>query len=245
MNWPRRRVLANFSWTSILGSRMVNEVKVGRPRRTCGLATAASSMRTGNDVPWDTEVQEWTALNGGDPHRLRFGAAAPGLPGRPARRDERQRADARTSQRSAHLHAHQPHAQVRRGRQPEQGDQRRRRRTRLARSTSSTTRRSIQPRRPRTHRASGSALGEMFIPIGTWRVDSYASDKWQLTPKVTLNLGVRGTTTTTTREHQGRLRAASWCRVRSQRADRASGGLREVLRVSRRPRSSPTCSRAG
>ena len=34
-------------------------------------------------------------------------------------------------------------------------------------------------------------LGEMFIPIGTWRMNAYVSDKWQLTRQLTLNLGVR------------------------------------------------------
>ena len=31
----------------------------------------------------------------------------------------------------------------------------------------------------------------MFIPIGTWRMNAYVSDKWQLTRQLTLNLGVR------------------------------------------------------
>jgi hypothetical protein len=34
-------------------------------------------------------------------------------------------------------------------------------------------------------------LGEMFIPIDTWRINAFVSDKWQFTPKLTLNLGVR------------------------------------------------------
>src|SRR5439155_15599443 len=34
-------------------------------------------------------------------------------------------------------------------------------------------------------------LGELFIPINTWRTNAYISDKWQATGKLSLNLGVR------------------------------------------------------
>ena len=66
-------VLANFSWTSILGSKLVNEVKVGTTQENLWIGDRSIFGEAAEDVPWDLSAHEWTALNGADP--IDFGSA--------------------------------------------------------------------------------------------------------------------------------------------------------------------------
>jgi hypothetical protein len=183
-------VLANFSWTSILGSKVVNEVKVGTVQENLWIGDRSIFGENGKDIPWDLSAHKWTALNGVDP--IDFGSRSSTLTTAPGPRVEMngQRADRQCVQRAA--------------------DRTRRPITRSSSASAAVRTKAracvdepdrhvrfqnnapFDPANALTYRrATASGWARCSFPIGTWRVNAYVSDKWQFTPKLTLNLGVR------------------------------------------------------
>ena len=120
-------ILANFSWTSILGNKIVNEVKVGTVQENLWIGDRSIFGESGKDVPWDLGSHQWTALNGLDPARRvdqpgRHRGAAPGqLPRIP--RHPRQRPEGPGDQRHLEEHLAAERRQQQRVRHKEQPGQ--------------------------------------------------------------------------------------------------------------------------
>ena len=183
-------ILANFSWTSILGNKLVNEVKVGTTQENLWIGDRSIFGESGKDVPWDLGSHQWTALNGLDP--IDFGSAQQHPDYRAGPRVE-MNGNALTANVYSEQLTWTPTSHTLKfgvGGSQNKG-------TSVVSTNQIGTFEfqnnapfdpavvSTYPTRYRVR------LGEMFIPIGTWRMNAYVSDKWQLTRQLTLNLGVR------------------------------------------------------
>ena len=183
-------LLGSFSWTGILSNRLVNEVKVGTVQENLWIGDRTLFGEAGKDIPWNLKSHEWTALNGVDP--IDFGSAQ-------AHPDYRAgpRVEMSGNALTANVYSEQltwtPTTHTLKfgvGGSQNKG-------TSVV-STNQIGTFEFQNNAP-FDQANVSTyptrfrirLGEMFIPIGTWRVNTFVSDKWQLSRKLTLNLGVR------------------------------------------------------
>ncbi len=183
-------LLANFSWTWVASSRMVNEVKVGTVQENLWIGDSSVFNDKFNDIPWDLKTKQWTGLKGVDP--LDFGSAQqhPDYTAGP-------RAGMAGNALTANVYSEQltytpsTHTiKVGVGGSQNKG-------TSVV-STNQIGTFEFQNNAPFNPALTSTyptrfriRLGEMFIPIGTWRVNSFLSDKWALNRQVTLNLGVR------------------------------------------------------
>jgi hypothetical protein len=183
-------VLANFSWTSIFGNKMVNEIKVGTTKENLWIGDRSIFSESGKSVPWDLKTNEWTALGGTNP--IDFGSAQQHPDYRAGPRVEMS-GNALTANVYSEQLTYTPANHTLKfgvGGSQNKGIS--------VVSTNQIGTFDFQNNAPFDPAVASTyptrfriRLGEMFIPIGTWRVDSYVSDKWQLSRKVTLNLGVR------------------------------------------------------
>jgi hypothetical protein len=183
-------LLANFSWTSIFNNRMVNEVKVGTTQENLWIGDRSIFNEEGKDVPWDLKSHQWTALKGVDP--IDFGSAQQHPDYRAGPRVEMSGNALTANVYSEQLTFTPANHTLKFGVGGSQNKG-----TSVV-STNQIGTFDFQNNAPFNPAVASTyptrfriRLGEMFIPIGTWRVDSYASDKWQITKKMTLNLGVR------------------------------------------------------
>ena len=183
-------VLANFSWTSIFGSKLVNEVKVGTTKENLWIGDRSIFNEKGKDVPWDLDTHEWTGLKGVDP--LDFGSAQQHPDYRAGPRVEMS-GNALTANVYSEQLTYTPSnhtLKVGVGGSQNKGLS--------VVSTNQIGTFEFQNNAPFNPAVTATyptrfrvRLGEMFIPIGTWRVNAFASDKWQVTKQISLNLGVR------------------------------------------------------
>ncbi len=183
--------LASFSWTSVLGNKMVNEVKVGTVQENLWIGDRSTFNDKGKDIPWNLDTHEWTGLKGVDP--LDFGSAQqhPDYTAGP-------RAAMTGNALTANVYSEQltytpsnHNLKVGVGGSQNKG-------TSIVSTNQIGTFEFAQNNAPFSPTVTTTyptrfriRLGEMFIPIGTWRANAFVADKWQVTPKMTLNLGVR------------------------------------------------------
>jgi Carboxypeptidase regulatory-like domain/TonB dependent receptor-like, beta-barrel len=183
--------LASFSWTSILNNKMVNEVKVGTVKENLWIGDRSTFNDKGKDIPWNLDTHEWTGLKGVDP--LDFGSAQqhPDYTAGP-------RANMTGNALTANVYSEQltytpsnHNLKFGVGGSQNKG-------TSIVSSNQIGTFEFAQNNAPFNPAVTATyptrfriRLGEMFIPIGTWRMNAFVSDKWQLTRQLTLNLGVR------------------------------------------------------
>ena len=183
-------LLGSFSWTGILSNKLVNEVKVGTVQENLWIGDRTLFGENGKDIPWNLKSHEWTALNGVDP--IDFGSAQ-------AHPDYRAgpRVEMSGNALTANVYSEQltwtPTTHTLKfgvGGSQNKG-------TSVV-STNQIGTFEFQNNAPFNPAVVNTyptrfriRLGEMFIPIGTWRVNTFVSDKWQLSRKLTLNLGVR------------------------------------------------------
>ena len=183
--------LASFSWTSILNNKLVNEVKVGTVEENLWIGDRSIFGENGKDVPWDLKAHQWTALGGTDP--IDFGSAQqhPDYTAGP-------RAGMNGNALTANVYSEQltytpsnHNLKLGVGGSQNKG-------TSVVSTNQIGTFEFAQNNAPFNPAVVATyptrfriRLGEMFIPIGTWRMNAFASDKWQLTRQLTLNLGVR------------------------------------------------------
>lgn len=184
-------VLASFHWTSVIGTRLVNEVKVGTTKEALWIGDGRMFNEDFNDVPFDIKARAWTGLRGIDP--LDFGSA-------------QQHPDYLAGPRASNPGGNKLTANV----FSEQITYTPSNHTfKFGWAASQNNGLSIvaanqigtfeflgnQPFNPAVASTYPTRfrirLGEMFIPIDTWRTNVYAADKWQIAGKLTLNLGVR------------------------------------------------------
>ena len=182
--------LANFSWTSVIGNKMVNELKVGTVKENLWIGDRTVFNDKYNDIPWNLKTHEWTGLKGVDP--LDFGSAQThpdyGAGPRAAMSGNALTANVYSEQLTYTPSTHAIKVGV--GGSQNKGT-----------SVVSTNQigtfdflnnAPFNPAVPSTYPTRFRIrLGEMFIPIGTWRANSFLSDKWAVSKQVTLNLGVR------------------------------------------------------
>jgi carboxypeptidase family protein/TonB-dependent receptor-like protein len=183
-------MLANFSWTSIFSNRMVNEVKVGTTQENLWIGDRSIFGEAGKTIPWDIKSKQWTALNGVDP--IDFGSAQAHPDYRAGPRVEMNGNALTANVYSEQLTFTPTNHTLKFGVGGSQN---------IGHSIVSTNQigtfefqnnAPFDPANAFTYPTRFRIrLGEMFIPISTWRVNSYVSDKWQLTRRLTLNLGVR------------------------------------------------------
>src|SRR6267142_342469 len=184
-------LLANFSWTSIFSNRMVNEVKVGTTQENLWIGDRSIFNEAGKDIPWDLKAHQWTALNGVDP--IDFGSAQQHPDYRAGPRVEMSGNALTANVYSEQLTFTPANHTLKFGVGGSQNKG-----TSVVSTNQIGTFEFAQNNAPFDPNLASTyptrfriRLGEMFIPIGTWRVDSFASDKWAITKKMTLNLGVR------------------------------------------------------
>jgi hypothetical protein len=183
--------LASFSWTSILNNKMVNEVKVGTVEENLWIGDRSIFNDKGKDIPWNLETHEWTGLKGVDP--LDFGSAQQ-HPDYTAGPRTGMSGNALTANVYSEQLTYTPsnhNLKVGVGGSQNKG-------TSVVSTNQIGTFEFAQNNAPFDPAVVTTyptrfriRLGEMFIPIGTWRVNAFVSDKWQLTRRLTLNLGVR------------------------------------------------------
>ena len=183
-------ILANFSWTSVLGSRMVNEFKVGSTKEALWIGDRGIFNDNFNDVPYDIESRTWTGLGGKDPldygaHQQHpdFGAGPrPEMTG--AALDARVFTEQLTWTPSNH--------NLKFGGQLSQNMGTFVQATNQIGTFEFGSNLAFNPADASTYPIRYRVnQGEIFIPIDTWRGNVFASDKWQVNGRLTLNLGVR------------------------------------------------------
>ena len=184
-------LLANFSWTSIFSNRMVNEVKVGTTQENLWIGDRSIFNEAGKDIPWDLKSHQWTALKGVDP--IDFGSAQQHPDYRAGPRVEMSGNALTANVYSEQLTFTPANHTLKFGVGGSQNKG-----TSVVSTNQIGTFEFAQNNAPFDPAVASTyptrfriRLGEMFIPIGTWRADSFVSDKWQLTRQLTLNLGVR------------------------------------------------------
>jgi hypothetical protein len=182
--------LASFSWTSILGNKLVNEVKIGTVQENLWIGDRSIFDESGKDIPWDLKAKQWTALNGVDP--IDFGSAQQHPDYRAGPRVEMSGNALTANVYSEQLTYTPANHNLKFGVGGSQN-----------KGTSVVSTNQIGTFEFQNNAPFNAAvpstyptrfrirLGEMFIPIGTWRMNAFVSDKWQLTRQLTLNLGVR------------------------------------------------------
>ena len=183
-------LLGSFSWTGILSNRLVNEVKVGTVQENLWIGDRTLFGDAGKDIPWNLKSHQWTALNGLDP--IDFGSAQQHPDYRAGPRVEMS-GNALTANVYSEQLTWTPTTHTLKfgvGGSQNKG-------TSVV-STNQIGTFEFQNNAPFNPAVVNTyptrfriRLGEMFIPIGTWRVNTFVSDKWQLSRKLTLNLGVR------------------------------------------------------
>jgi hypothetical protein len=182
--------LASFSWTSILGNKLVNEVKIGTVQENLWIGDRSIFDESGKDIPWDLKAKQWTALNGVDP--IDFGSAQQHPDYRAGPRVEMSGNALTANVYSEQLTYTPANHNLKFGVGGSQNEG-----TSVV-STNQIGTFEFQNNAPFNAAVPSTyptrfriRLGEMFIPIGTWRMNAFVSDKWQLTRQLTLNLGVR------------------------------------------------------
>ena len=183
----------NFQWTAVLGSRMLNEVKVSSTYEALKQAArdiyggeSDRSVRPGRARDYRLERRRSVGLRGA--------AAASQLPGGPAGGHGRALLEHDCVHRAVHLHARQAHVEVRRRRQQQRGDDLHgaRRGGGPFGQFNFLTDRNFDPADPFTYPTRFRIrVGDMFFKVDDWRTNFYVADKWQATDKLTLNLGLR------------------------------------------------------
>jgi len=183
-------VLFSFHWASVISNRMVNEVKVGTVKENLWIGDRGVFNEKFNDIPFDIETRKWTGLKGRDP--LDYGSAQQHPDYRAGPRVEMS-GNALTANVFSEQLSYTPSNHTFKfgiGASQNNG-------TSVVATNQIGTFEFLSnlpfdqanaftyPIRFRIR------LGEMFIPINTWRANVYASDKWQVMRKLTLNLGVR------------------------------------------------------
>ncbi|HEY3159139.1 MAG TPA: TonB-dependent receptor [Vicinamibacterales bacterium] len=183
-------MLGSFSWTGILGNKLVNEVKLGTVQENLWIGDRTIFGESGKDIPWNLKSHEWTALNGLDP--IDFGSAQQHPDYRAGPRVEMSGNALTANVYSEQLTWTPTTHTVKFGVGGSQNKG-----TSVV-STNQIGTFEFQNNAPFNPAVASTyptrfriRVGEMFIPIGTWRVNSFVSDKWQLTKQLTLNLGVR------------------------------------------------------
>lgn len=168
-------VLGNFAWTSVIGSKMVNEVKVGTGRENLWIGDRSIFSDKGNGVPWDLEARQWTGLKGVDP--INFGSAQqhPDYRAGP-------RAEMNGNALTANVYSEQftytasTHT-LKFGVGGSQNDGTSIVSTNQIGTFEFLNNAPFNPAVPSTYPTRFRIrLGEMFIPIDTWRADTYVSD---------------------------------------------------------------------
>jgi hypothetical protein len=182
--------LFSFQWTSVIGNRMVNEVKVGSTIENLWIGDRTTFNENFNDIPWDLKTRQWTGLKGVDP--LDFGSAQQHPDYRAGPRVEMSGNALTANVYSEQLTYTPSNHTFKVGVAGSQNN-----------GTSVVSTNQIgtftflgnlpfNPANPFTYPSRFAIRqGEMFIDIGTWRANAYVADKWQVAKQVTLNLGVR------------------------------------------------------
>ncbi|MBI4885853.1 MAG: TonB-dependent receptor, partial [Acidobacteria bacterium] len=184
-------LLGSFHWTSVIGTRMVNEVKVGTTKEALWIGDGRMYNDQFNDVPFDIASRTWTGLRGVDP--LDFGSA-------------QQHPDYLAGPRASNPGGNDLTANV----YSEQitytpsnhtlkfgwaGSQNKGLSIVAANQIGTFEFLGNAPFNPAVVSTYPTRfrirLGEMFIPINTWRTNAFVADKWQVGSRLTLNLGVR------------------------------------------------------
>jgi hypothetical protein len=173
-----------------MGAKLVNEVKLGTVQENLWIGDRSIFGENGKDVPWDLKAHQWTALRGTDP--IDFGSAQQHPDYRAGPRVE-QSGNALTANVYSEQLTWTPTTHTVKfgvGGSQNKG-------TSVV-STNQIGTFEFQNNAPFNPAVVTTyptrfriRVGEMFIPIGTWRVNSFVSDKWQLNKRLTLNLGVR------------------------------------------------------
>src|SRR5205814_748740 len=60
-------LLGSFQWTSVIGNRIVNEVKAGTVIENLWIGDRTVFNDDFSDIPWDLKAHQWTGLKGVDP----------------------------------------------------------------------------------------------------------------------------------------------------------------------------------
>ena len=182
-------LLGSIQWTSVIGNRMVNEVKAGTVIENLWIGDRTVFNDDFSDIPWDLKAHQWTGLKGVDP--LDFGSAQQHPDYRAGPRAEMSgnalTANVISEQLTYTLSNHTFKFGV--------GGSQNKGTSVVATNQIGTfefqgnlpfdpSNAFTFPTRFRIRQ------GELFIPINTWRTNFFVTDKWQM-KQVTLNLGVR------------------------------------------------------
>src|SRR5881396_415111 len=183
-------VLFSFHWTSVLSNRMVNEVKLGSVKENLWIGDRGIFNKDFNDVPFDINTRQWTGLKGRDP--LDYGAAQQHPDYRAGPRVEMS-GNALTANVFSEQLSYTPsnHA-FKFGIGASQNNGTSVVATNQIGTFEFLSNLPFDPANAFTYPTRYRIqLGELFIPINTWRTNFYISDKWQAIRQLTLNLGVR------------------------------------------------------
>ncbi|HYR88762.1 MAG TPA: TonB-dependent receptor [Terriglobia bacterium] len=183
-------ILGSFHWTSVISNRTVNELKVGTTKEALWIGDRRVFNEKFSSVPFDIKRREFTGLNGVDP--LDFGSAQTHPDYTAGPRAAMSGNDLTANVFSEQLSYTPSNHTFKFG----LGFSQNRGQSVVATNQIGTfefggnlpfnpANATTYPIRFRVR------LGEMFIPINTWRYNFYASDKWQVARQVTLNLGFR------------------------------------------------------
>lgn len=182
-------ILLNTNWTSVIGTRMVNELRVGSTKEALWIGDRRVFNEEFNDVPWDTKARTWPGLKGVDP--LDFGSfqqhpdfgAGPRPEMTGAELDARVLTEQFTVTAANHTFKVGGMASQNKGTFVQATNQ--------IGTFEFGSNRAFNPADPFSYPIRYTvAQGNIFIPLDTWRASVFAADKWTIS-NVTLNLGFR------------------------------------------------------
>jgi len=183
-------VLFSYHWTSVISNRMVNEVKLGSVKENLWIGDRGIFNDKFNDVPFDLKTRQWTGLRGRDP--LDYGAAQQHPDYRAGPRVEMSGNALTANVISEQLSYTPSNHSFKFGFAASQNKGTSVVATNQIGTFEFLSNLPFNPANPFTYPTRFRIrLGELFIPINTWRTNAYISDKWQATRQLTLNLGVR------------------------------------------------------
>src|SRR5436309_2805569 len=183
-------VLLSYQWTSVISNRIVNDLKLGSTKENLWIGDRGIFNENFNDVPFDLKAHQWTGLKGKNP--LDYGSAQQHPDYRAGPRVEMS-GNALTANVISEQLSYTP---SRHNLKFGVGGSQNRGTSVVATNQIGTfdflSNLPFDPANNFTYPTRFRIrLGELFIPINTWRTNFYVSDKWQATRQLTLNLGVR------------------------------------------------------
>ena len=183
-------VLMSYQWTSVISNRIVNDLKLGSTKENLWIGDRGIFNDQFNDVPFDLKTRQWTGLKGKDP--LDYGSAQQHPDYRAGPRVEMSGNALTANVISEQLSYTPSNHNLKFG----VGGSQNKGTSVVATNQIGTfdflSNLPFDPANNFTYPTRFRIrLGELFIPINTWRTNFYVSDKWQATRQLTLNLGMR------------------------------------------------------